>query len=113
VCERLGDVIVDHLLLLCRVENEKALPPTYHEWAARPYGMSKRWVLQQAVNADSATLDVPSFEVTPTQVMSFKNFRFVGATYHIIGAGLLPFSITPLDATSYRARSIHYAHCYC
>jgi hypothetical protein len=62
--------------------------------------VSERYVLQQAVDAASATLGVPSFEVTPTQVMSFKNFLFVGAAYHDIGTGLLPFSITPSDATS-------------
>jgi hypothetical protein len=61
-------------------------------------------VLQQAVDAASATLGVPSFEVTPTQVMLFKNFRFVGAAYHDIGMGLLPFSIAPSDATSPHAR---------
>jgi hypothetical protein len=63
-------------------------------------------VLQQAIDAASATLGVPSFEVTPTQVMSFKNFRFVGAAYHNIGMGLLPFSITPSDATSPHARAM-------
>jgi hypothetical protein len=49
---------------------------------------------------------VPSFEVTPTQVMSFKNFRFVGTAYHGIGTGMLPFSITPSDATSPHARAM-------
>jgi hypothetical protein len=49
---------------------------------------------------------IPAFEVTPTQVMSFKNFRFVGAAYHDIGTGLLPFSITPSDATSPHARAM-------
>jgi hypothetical protein len=46
---------------------------------------------------------VPSFEVTPTQVMAFKNFRYAGSTYFDIGSGLLPFSMTPSDATSVQA----------
>jgi hypothetical protein len=106
VRERLGDGIVDRLLLMCRVDNDEALPAAYHEWAARPRGVSERYVLQQAVDAASATLGVPAFEVTPTQVMSFNNFRFVGAAYHDIGTGLLPFSITPSDATSPHARAM-------
>jgi hypothetical protein len=88
------------------VDNDESLPATYHEWAARPRGVSERYVLQQAVDASSATLGVPSFEVTPTQVTSFKNFRFVGAAYHDIGTGLLPFSITPSLATSPHARAM-------
>jgi hypothetical protein len=48
-------------------------------------------------------LDVPSFEVTPTQVMAFKNFRYAGSTYFDTGSGLLLFSITPSDATSVQA----------
>jgi hypothetical protein len=63
-------------------------------------------VLQQAVDSACATLGGPAFEVTPTQVMAFKNFRFAGATYTDIGAGLLPFSITPADAISPQARAM-------
>jgi hypothetical protein len=106
VRERLGDGIADRLLLMYRVDNDESLPATYHKWAARPRGVSERYVLQHAVDAASATLGVPSFEVTPTQVMSFKNFRFVGAAYHAIGTGMLPFSITPSDATSPHARAM-------
>jgi hypothetical protein len=65
-----------------------------------PRGVSERWLLQQANDTVSATFGVPSFEVAPTQVMSFKNFPFMGAAYHGIGARILPFSITPSDATS-------------
>jgi hypothetical protein len=68
--------------------------------------VSEGWVLQQAVDAACATLGAPVFEVTPTQVMAFKNFRFAGASYTDIGAGLLPFSITPVDAISPQARSM-------
>jgi hypothetical protein len=106
VRERLGDGIVDCLLIMCRVGNDESLPATYYEWAARPRGVSEHYVLQQAVDAASATLGVPFFEVTPTQVMSFKNFGFVGAAYHNIGTGMLPFSITHSDATSPHARAM-------
>jgi hypothetical protein len=104
--ERLGDGIVDSLLLICRVDNGESLPTTYHEWATQPHGASERYVLQQAVDDASATLGVPYFEVTLTQVMSFKKIRFVGAAYHDIGTGLLPFSITPSDATSLHTRAM-------
>jgi hypothetical protein len=106
VRERLGDSIVDRLLLLCRADDDDDLPALYHEWAARPRGVSERWVLQQAVDAACAALGAPAFEVTPTQVMAFKNFRFAGASYTDIGAGLLPFSITPADAISPQARAM-------
>jgi hypothetical protein len=81
-------------------------PPTYHEWAARPRWVSERWVPQQVVDAASTTLGVTPFEVTHTQVMLFKNFRFVVAAYHDIGTGLLPFSITPSDAISPHDRAM-------
>jgi hypothetical protein len=50
VRERLGDVTVDRLLIMCRVDNDESLPATYHEWAACPCGVSERYVLQQAVD---------------------------------------------------------------
>jgi hypothetical protein len=102
VRDRLGETIVDRLLLLCRADDDDAdLPSVYHDWAARPWGgVSERRVLQQAVDAACAALGAPAFEVTPTQVMAFKNFRFAGASYTDIGARLLPFSITPADAIS-------------
>jgi hypothetical protein len=49
---------------------------------------------------------MPPFEVTSTQVMAFKNFLFSGSSYFHIGSGLLPFSITPVDATSPADRAI-------
>jgi hypothetical protein len=106
VRERLGEAIVDRLLLLCRADDDEDLPPVYHDWAARARGVSERWVLQQAVDSACATLGGAAFEVTPTQVMAFKNFRFSGATYTDIGAGLLPFSITLADAISPQARAM-------
>jgi hypothetical protein len=106
VRERLGDAIVDLLLLLWCDDDDEDLPALYHEWAARPRGVSERWVVQQAVDAACATLGAPAFEVTPTQVTAFKKFRFAGASYTDIGAGLLPFSITPADAISPQARAM-------
>jgi hypothetical protein len=106
VRERLGDAILDRLLLLCRADDKEDLPALYHEWAARPRGLSERWVVQQAVDAACATLGAPPFEVTPTQVMAFENFRFAGASYTDIGARLLPFSITPTDVISPQARAM-------
>jgi hypothetical protein len=38
--------------------------------------------------------------------MALKNFRLAGSTYFDIGSGLLPFSITPADATSAQARAM-------
>jgi hypothetical protein len=103
VRERLGEALTDRILLLCRAPKDKDLPPVYHEWAARPGGVSERYTLQQSVDAAAAALDVPSFEVTPTQFMAFKDFRYAGSSYFDIGSGLLPFSITPSDATSVQA----------
>jgi hypothetical protein len=58
------------------------------------------------VESSCAVLRVPAFEVTPTQVMALHNFRLAGSTYFDIGSGLLPFSITPADATSAPARAM-------
>jgi hypothetical protein len=63
-------------------------------------------VVQQAVDAACATLGAPAFKVTHTQVMAFTNFRFAGASYTDIGAGLLPFSITPADEISPHTRAM-------
>jgi hypothetical protein len=106
VRERMSEAITDRLLLLCQVSDDEDLPPLYHEWAARPRGVSERWVLQQAVEAACAALSEPSFEVTPTQVMAFKKFRFAGSAYFDIGTGLLPFNITPEDGISPQARTM-------
>jgi hypothetical protein len=43
--------------------------------------------------------------------MAFRNFHFAGASCTDIGAGLLPFSITPDDAISPQARAILAAKC--
>jgi hypothetical protein len=102
--EKMGDAIIDRLLLLCGVTNDDALPDLYHEWAAHPRGLSECWVMQQAVDASCVSQCMPPFEVTPTQVMAFKNFRFPVSSYFDIGYGLLPFSIRPTDSTSPVAR---------
>jgi hypothetical protein len=72
-------------------------------------GVSERWVMQQVFEASCAVLSVPAFEVTPAQVMALKNFRLSGYAYFDIGSGLLPFSITPADATSSQARAMFVA----
>jgi hypothetical protein len=76
----------------------------YHEWAARPKGVSERYTMQQSVDVACATLSLPSFQVSPAHGMAFKNLQFAGGHYFDIGTGLLPFSITPADAQSSVAR---------
>jgi hypothetical protein len=53
------------------------------------------------------------FDVTPTQVMTFKNFRLAGSSYFDIGYRHLPFSITPVDATSPSAHAMLVADRVC
>jgi hypothetical protein len=77
--ERLGEAITYRLLFLCRATHDNDLPRVYHEWAARPRRVSERYVLHHSVDLAANILKLPSFEVTPTQVMSFKNFRYVGS----------------------------------
>jgi hypothetical protein len=102
--DKFGDRLTDRFLLLCRVEDDDNLPLLYHEWAARPKGVSERYVMQQSVDVVCATLSLPSFQVSPAHVMAFKNLLFAGGQYFDIGTGLLPFSITPADAQSSAAR---------
>jgi hypothetical protein len=99
IYEKMGETTTHHLILLCRATNDGDLPDLYHEWTAHPQVVSENWVFQQVVDAACATQGMPSFEVTPTQVMAFKNFRFAGSSNFDIGSGVLPFSITPADAT--------------
>jgi hypothetical protein len=54
VRERLGEALTDRILLICRSPNDEDLPPIYHEWAARPRGVSERYTLQQSVDAAAA-----------------------------------------------------------
>jgi hypothetical protein len=91
---------------VCRVNDDNDLPQVYQEWAARPRGVSERYTLQQSVESAATILDVPSFEVTPTQAMAFKNFRYTGSSCFDIGGGLLSFSITLTDATPVQAQAM-------
>jgi hypothetical protein len=106
VRDKFGDRLTDRLLLLCRVKDDELLPLLYHEWAARPKGVSERYVMQQAVDVACAELHLSSFQVTPAHVMAFKNLQFAGGQYFDIGTGLIPFSITPADAQSAAARAM-------
>jgi hypothetical protein len=69
--EKLGESIVDRLILLCGITNDDALPALDHKWAARPHGLPERWVMQQSVDISCASQGMSPFEVTPTQVMAF------------------------------------------
>jgi hypothetical protein len=102
----LGDAILDRLLLLCQEAAAADPPALYHEWVAHPRGVSERWVFQQAVESACAALGDPRFDVTPTQVMAFKNFRFAGSSYFDIGSGLLQFNITPSDDAYLQAQAM-------
>jgi hypothetical protein len=51
-------------------------------------------------------LDLVPFQVTPSQVITMKTFGFISASYTEIGTGILPFSITPADATSEKVRAV-------
>jgi hypothetical protein len=62
--------------------------------------------MQHAVYTSYASQGMPPFEFTATQVMAFNNFWFEGSSYFDIGSGLLPFSVTPADATSSIARAM-------
>jgi hypothetical protein len=86
------------------VEDDEKLPLLYHEWDARPKGVSERYVMQQSADMACATPSLPLSQVSPAHVMAFKNLQFSGWKYFDIGTGLLPFSITPDDAQSSAAR---------
>jgi hypothetical protein len=62
-------------------------------------------ILQRQVDATSLVLDLVPFQVAPSQVIAMKSFDFTGASYSEIGTGVLPFSIRPVNATSYKGRS--------
>jgi hypothetical protein len=95
--ERLGDALTDRPVLVWWADDDDGLPQVYHEWADRQRGVLERYTLQQSVDSAATILDVPSFEVTPTQVMAFKNFRYAGSSYFGIGSGLLPSALLPVN----------------
>jgi hypothetical protein len=72
----MGEAITDCLLLLYHSGNDAELAAVYHAWGARSRGVSERWTMQQAIESACARQGIPSFEVTPTQVMAFKVFWF-------------------------------------
>jgi hypothetical protein len=55
----MSDAITNRLLLLCQVSDDEDLPPLYHEWAARPRGVSERWVLQHVNTSGKAGAQIP------------------------------------------------------
>jgi hypothetical protein len=100
-----GDRTADMLLLLTRSEDEDDLPEYYLGISAKPKGLSERVIFQREVDAAAEVLGLVPFQVTPSQVMTMKSFDFCGPSYSKIGTGILPFSITPADATSDRGRA--------
>jgi hypothetical protein len=91
VHEKLSNTITDWILLLCQASDDDNLPCLYPEWVACTREVSERYVIQQAVGASCAVHNIPVFEVTPTQVMTFNKFRLAGSSYFNIGSSLLPF----------------------
>jgi hypothetical protein len=103
--EKLGDRTADMLLLLTRSADDDDLPDYYLNVSGNPKGLSQRIILQREVDATAMVLDLVPFQVTPSQVIAMKTFDFTGASYTDIGTGVLPFSITPADATSDKGRT--------
>jgi hypothetical protein len=68
--------------------------------AGRPKGISERILLQREVELAARAQGVQPFKVTPSQILALKTFDFAGDGYTEVGTGLLPFSVTPPDATS-------------
>jgi hypothetical protein len=106
VQEQMGDTTPDRILLVCHSGSDGEIPALYHTWGSRSRGLLEHWVTQQAVGASYARQGAPPSEAKPTQIVAFENFRFTGSSYYDIGAGLLPFSITPGDATSTNALAV-------
>jgi hypothetical protein len=96
--EKMGDTITDRPHLLCRATCDEELR-----------GVSELWAMDQEVEASCDVLSVPAFEVTLIQMMALKNYRLAGSTYFDICSGLLPFNITPADATSSQTRAMFVA----
>jgi hypothetical protein len=88
------------MLILTNQTDDDLLPNFYHELAGRPEGVSERIMLQREVDLAARALGVQPFKITPLQILALKTFDFIGDGYSEIGTGLLPFSVTPQDATS-------------
>jgi hypothetical protein len=111
--EKHGDRTVDMLLLLTRSADDDNMPEYYLNVSGNPKGLYERVILQREVDAAVMVLDLVPFQVTPSQVIAMKTFDFTGTSYSEIGTGLLPFSITPADATSDKGHAAIRANRYC
>jgi hypothetical protein len=100
-----GDRTADMLLLLTRSSDDEDLPEYYINVSDKPKGLSNRIVLQREVGAAAEASDLIPFQVTPSQVIAVKTYDFYGASYSEIGTEVLPFSITPADATFDKGRA--------
>jgi hypothetical protein len=98
--EKHGDRPADMRLLLTWSTDDEDLPEYYLNVSGKHKGLSERMILQREVDAAAQVLDLVPFQVTPSQVIAMKTFDFTGASYSELGTGVLPFSITPADATS-------------
>jgi hypothetical protein len=105
VRDKYGYRTADMLLLLTRSDDDNDLPDYYQGIASKPKGLSERVIFQREVDAAADVMGLVPFQVTPSQVMNMKSFDFCGPAYSEIGTGILPFSITPPDATSDRDRA--------
>jgi hypothetical protein len=95
------------MLLLTNQPDDDQLPNFFHELVGHPKGISERILLQREVDLAARALGVQPFKVTPSQILALKTFDFVGDGYTEIGTGLLPFSVTPPDATLASARGCY------
>jgi hypothetical protein len=62
-------------------------------------------ILQREVDAAELVLYLAPFQITPSQVTAMNMLDFTGTSYSEIYTGVLPFSITPTDATSDKGRA--------
>jgi hypothetical protein len=92
-------------MMLTRSMDDDNLPDYYLNVAGKPKGLSERVILQREVDDAAMVLDMPPFQVTPSQGIAMKTFDFTGASCSEIDTGMLHFSITPADATSDKGRA--------
>jgi hypothetical protein len=91
--------------LLTSSEDDEELPDYYLMISAKLKDFSERVIFQREVDAAAEALGLVPFQVTTLQVMTTKSFNFCGPSYRERGTGILPFIITPADATSDRDRA--------
>jgi hypothetical protein len=103
--EKHGDRTADIFMLLAPSTDDDHLSEYYLDVSGKPKGLSERIILQSEVDAASIVLDMVPFQVTSPQVIAMKTFDFIGASYSEIGTGMLPFSITPANATLDKGRA--------